>query len=951
MQSKQRRQLISLLIGAQFMVIIILLANGLWGGLIGLLAVEALVVSIYLLRRSGRWPQTGTRPRVGGWILAIVLLLLLVLALTSGVGLYTDWLWFDSLGYAAVFGTEIAAKVLLFLGTFLVATLFLGGNMALALRWLPAADPTDERALLTRSRLLRAGAAVSWIVAAVLGFFFASASQGHWMRVLRFLNSAPVGRADPLFNIDLSYYLFRLDTALLLKDTLIWLILLAVGLITAIYLLALRRRLGPGPLAHISVLGTLFLLVMYWHYRLQIHLLVYSTNSAAYGAGYTDVHARIPAYTIISIIVLICAALLLLNLWRRTWVLLAAGVGLWLVSIVVLAGLYPTLVQALQVRPAELDMERPYITYNIDATLEAYGLHQVEEINFPVTGTLTMEDIQQNRPTIDNIRLWDHRPLRSTYGQLQYLRYYYSFRDIDVDRYTLGGRYREVELAVRELDVDDLHEEAQKWLNRHVYYTHGYGIVLSPVNESCGEGQPCLFLRDIPPKASYPELALQRPEIYFGEASNNYIIVGANVQEFDYPIGDVDAYTSYQGQDGVPIGNLWQRLVFALRFGELPILVSENLTPQSRILFDRTIQDRVSKIAPFLWYDPDPYPAIVDGRIYWIQDAYTVSRRYPYSRPWDDPFYQMSGINYIRASVKVIIDAYEGTTNFYVVDESDPLIQVYQRIFPTLFKPAKEMPSGLREHWRYPEQIFRVQTSIYATYHMRDPRVFYNKEDSWNFAQETYEGQTGPMDAYYVIMRLPGWEREEMLLMVPFTPSGRDNMVAWMNVQCDGQDYGKLGVFKFPKQTLVYGPYQIEARMNQTPDISQQLSLWDQRGSNVIRGNLLVIPLDHNLLYVAPIYLQAETGKIPELKRVIVAYGEHVVMAETLEEGLRRVLAAGPATPPTEGRTWEQVARSAQEHYTKAQACLQSGDWACYGAELQALEQDLQELVRLTDEE
>jgi uncharacterized membrane protein (UPF0182 family) len=335
---------------------------------------------------------------------------------------------------------------------------------------------------------------------------------------------------------------------------------------------------------------------------------------------------------------------------------------------------------------------------------------------------------------------------------------------------------------------------------------------------------------------------------------------------------------------------------------------------------------------------------ILGGRIFWVQDAYTFSERYPYSRPYVD------GLNYLRAAVKVVIDAYEGTTTFYIIDSTDPLVQVYARIFPALFRPAEEMPAGLRAHWRYPEQAFRVQTAIYATYHMRDPRVFYNKEDAWDFARETYEGVTQSMDSYYVIMRLPEWQREELLLMVPFTPAGRDNMVAWMHVQCDGEDYGQIGVFKFPKDSLVYGPFQVEARMNQTPDISQQLSLWDQRGSNVIRGNLLVIPIDQNLLYVAPLYLQAETGKIPELKRVIVAYGERVVMAETLDRGLQQVLAAGPTTPGQEA-DWQDLARSAQEHYERAQTCLQAGDWTCYGQEMQVLEQTLRELVRLTGEE
>jgi len=946
MQPKQRRQFFTYLIVGEVVLLFILAVNGLWGVLIGLLVVEGLIGGGFYLWRSGKLPSGKIQLRGGGCLVAILVLgILFVVLLSVGIPLYTDWLWFDSLDYGSIFRTEIVAKVLLFVGTMIVTALFLGGNMVLAIRLHPGPDWVDERAAKKNIWRSWVGPILAWIVAIIIGIAFGSYAQGNWMTILRFLNSAAVGQADPLFGIDLSYYLFQLDTLLLIKNALIGLVLITAGLTTAIYFLALRRRLPPVPLAHISVLGTLFLLVMVWHYRLQIHMLVFSRNSATYGAGYTDIHARIPAYNIISGIVVICAVLLLINLWRRTWRWLAAGVGLWLVSLLVLGAIYPAIVQAWRVRPAELAVERPYITYNIESTLKAYGLDNVEETRFPITGTLTMADIAENQGTIDNIRLWDHRPLRSTYGQLQYLRYYYSFLDIDVDRYTLDDDYREVELSVRELDVDKLRDEAQTWVNRHLIYTHGYGVVLSPVNESCGEGQPCLFLRDIPPVTQYTELTIEQPGIYFGEATDNYIIVGTEVDEFDYPqedsVGGV-VNTRYKGSDGVGIGSFFRRLAFALRYGEIPILVSDSIQPESRILYHRNIQDRVERIAPFLWYDADPYPVILDGRIYWIQDAYTISERYPYSRPW------ASDLNYIRAAVKVVIDAYEGTTTFYIVDETDPIVQVYARIFPALFRPVEEMPTGLRSHWRYPEQAFRVQTAIYATYHMRDPRAFYNQEDSWDYARETYEYEVAPMDAYYVIMRLPQWETEELLLMVPFTPSGRDNMVAWMHVQCDGDDYGQLGVFNFPKDSLVYGPFQVEARINQTPEISQQLTLWDQRGSNVIRGNLLVIPIDHNLLYVAPIYLQAETGQIPELKRVIVAYAERIAMAETLDQALRAVLAAGPTTsPPTGERTWEEIAQSAQEHYEAAQACLQAGDWACYGTELEALAQDLQELVEM----
>jgi uncharacterized membrane protein (UPF0182 family) len=954
MQPKQRQQLIIAAIVSEVVVFLILISTGLWGAAVLILLMEALAAAVFFLRRTGRWPRGAGTSRPRRWLVpGLLALLVLILVLTVGVQLYTDWLWFSEVGYTTVFTTRLLTQVLLFLGVAALVTLFLGGSMALALRWLPRVDRLDEqRATREHFWRRRAGPVITWLVAAGIGVIFGASAQGRWMDVQRFLHGGAVGRTDPLFNIDLGFYLFQLNLLGDIKNALLWLTVLAFLLTALVYGVGmLRRALLPVPLAHLSGLGVLFLLVMFWHYRLDIFYLVYSQGGAAYGAGFTDVNARWPAYNILSAIVLLCAALLLFNLARRSWRLLAIGAGLWLVSIIVVGAIYPALVQAFRVKPSELDTERPYISYSIDSTLQAYSLQDVEQETFPLTGTLTVGSVEQNTGTIGNIRLWDHRPLGDTYQQLQALRPYYDFKDIDVERYTLAGEYREVELSVRELSVDRLAERAQTWQNRHIVYTHGYGVVLSPVNEVCGEGQPCFLMRDIPPQTAYAELKLDRPEIYFGEDTDNYVIVGTTAQEFDYPIGDQNAQTTYQGTGGIPTGDLFRRLAFALRFGDLSLLVSEYLTPESRLLFHRSIQDRVQTVAPFLGYDYDPYPVILDGRLYWVQDAYTLSDMYPYSQPFDDPYGEMEqfyGYNYFRNSVKVVIDAYNGTTTFYIVDPTDPLVQAYAAIFPGLFH-SEEMPAGLRAHWRYPEQLFRIQSYIYAVYHMRDPQVFYNKEDAWVFAKETYEEQTRPIDSYYVIMKLPGWEREEFFLMVPFTPASRDNMIAWMHVQCDGADYGKLGIFKFPKQTLVYGPLQIEARLNQDPLISQQLTLWGQRGSSVIRGNLIVVPIDHNLLYVAPIYLQAQTGQIPELQRVIVAYGDRIVMAETLDTALRQVLAGSPTAPPVEERAWEEVARAAQEHYQRAQECLKTGDWACYGTEMQALEQDLQELVRLTE--
>ncbi len=924
-------------------VLLILISSRAWGVLIGLFVLADLIALGIYLRRRGVWGGPGRPARFWPWIVGALGLLLLVLALTLGVRIYTDALWFGHLGYGEVFRTQVLTRFLLFFGAALPSSLFLGFSWQGALHaLLRQRERTEEWTPLPR-RSGRAAIPILWTLAAIAGIVFGSVAQGKWMRVLRFLHGVEVGTRDPLFGRDLGFYLFRLRLLLDLKAMLLWLTGVALVVTGLIYVVALRRRSFPAPaLGHLSLLGVLLLLVKAWDYRLKIYQLLYSRHGAAFGASYTDVHARWPAYAVLTWIVIGCAVLLLVNLWRRRWALLAAGGGTWLACLLVMGVIYPALVQTFRVRPSELAMERPYIEHAIRYTLAAYGLEHVEEVEYPVTGTLTLETANRNAGTLENIRLWDHRPLYDTYSQLQEIRLYYNFHDIDVERYRLGGKYREVELAVRELSVDELPEQAQTWQNRHLVYTHGYGVVMSPVNEICTEGQPCFYLRDIPPRHTFDELRLDRPEIYIGEETTNYVIVNTAAEEFDYPKGDENVYTHYQGKDGVPLGGFLRRLAFALRFGDLPILVSNYVTSESRILFYRTVQERVETIAPFLAYDYDPYPVILDGKIYWLQDAYTVSNMYPYSEPY-------GSLNYIRNAVKVVIDPYEGTTTYYIVDPNDPVVQTYAAIFPTLFRPVSEMPAGLREHWRYPEEIFRAQTYVYSTYHMRDPQVFYNKEDAWQFAQETYLGEQRYIDSYYVIMRLPGWEQEEFFLMVPFTPVNRDNMIAWMHVQCDLDDYGRLGVFKFPKQSLVYGPFQIEARTNQHPYISQQLTLWNQHGSQVILGNMLVVPIEHNLLYVRPLYLQSETGQIPELRRVIVAYGNQIAMGETLEDALRQVLGAG--TPPAQERRWGEVARSAADHYRAAQECLRRADWACYGREMEQLQADLEELVRLAEQQ
>jgi uncharacterized membrane protein (UPF0182 family) len=632
------------------------------------------------------------------------------------------------------------------------------------------------------------------------------------------------------------------------------------------------------------------------------------------------------------------------------------GIAVWLAA-ALLSPVYAAAVQTYTVQPNELALEQPYIEHNIRLTRFAYGLASgggaplVTESDFQVTGTLTAQQLEENADILDNVRLWDWKPLRSTYEQLQEIRTYYTFAEVDVDRYELDGRLREVTLAVRELDIEQMQEDARTWINEHLIYTHGYGLCLSPVAEVSEEGLPHFLVGDIPPRSTHPVLAIDRPEIYFGEETTNYVIVNTDEEEFDYPTGDENAYTRYQGPDGVVLSGLFRRLAFATRFESSPIVFSDAIRRDSRILFHRALRDRVATLAPMLWYDQDPYAVVDDGHIVWLYDAYTWTDRFPYSTPGSQAE-SVWGLNYIRNSVKVTIDAYTGETTFYVVDPTDPLIQTYRAIFPDLFVSGGEMEESLQAHLRYPEQLFLIQADIYAAYHMQDPRVFYNKEDLWQTPMEKREAGESPVEVepYYVVMRLPGAEAVEFMMIRPYVPAGKQNMIAWLYADSDGPDYGQLGVYKFSKEKVIYGPMQVEARIEQDPYISQQLTLW-RRGSSVIRGNLIVIPLDDTLLYIEPLYLQAETGQLPELTRVLVAHGNRVAMANDLATGLAQVLSEEPpSTGELPSGDVASLARSAQAHYEAAQACLRNSDWECYGREMDAMEADLEALVRATEE-
>jgi hypothetical protein len=890
-----------------------------------------------------------------GMVAAFTVLILLPILSGSAVTFFTDWLWYRSVGQLDVLKTRILARIALWAGGAVVVAGFL------ALNWffLP-------RRLLGRFRLsirgqgeasITIGARLLTILLSVIGALvaltMASTAAGRWMTALRFRHAAAFGLRDPIFGLDAGFYVFKLPFYRFLVGWMMGLIVVTLIGNALVYVLAGRIREAEA-IGHLSVLGALFLLGQALSYQLQRWALLESSTGVVYGAGYTDVNARMPLLYLLTGVVVIGALVLLINIRMRRWKLLVLVAGAWLVLSLV-GQFYPAAVQRFSVEPNELALEREYIEHNIRFTRYAYGIDEIEEFDYQLTGELTSQDLEESAGTLDNVRLWDWKPLRTTYEQIQEIRTYYTFADVDVDRYTLDGRLNQVNLAVRELDTEQIREDARTWINQHLIYTHGYGLCLSPVGEVSEEGLPYLLVRNIPPESESPTLEIERPEIYFGERAFNYVIVNTTEDEFDYPSGDQNVYARYAGEAGVPMGGLLRRIAFALRFNSTPILLSGAISPESRILFHRVLADRVEMVAPMLWLDADPYPVIAEGRIVWLYDAYTWSDRFPYSR-------LTGGLNYIRNSVKIAIDAYTGEMTFYVVDPDDPVIRTYQSIFPGLFTPVEEMNSTLREHWRYPEQLFRIQADLYGAYHMQDPRVFYNQEDLWQTPTEVRGSEKTEMSPYYVTVRLPGSDQVEFMMIRPYVPAGKQNMIAWLYADSDGPDYGQLGVYKFSKEALVYGPMQVESRIDQDPLISQQLTLWNQRGSSVNRGNLIVIPIDGGLLYIEPIYLQAEASRLPELKRVVVSYRNRVAMEGTLSESLARVLSGTGAAeepgqlPETEEATPSassdvtELARSAQSHYEAAQTCLEAGDWACYGEELEALERDLQALVDATEE-
>ena len=996
------------------------------------------------LRRTSRGGPNdggGTRDRLrrAGRSVLIVLAGLAVLGLIAlfafGLEIWTDALWFQSVGFSDVYWTRISAQFWLFVAGLVLALVVLLGNLWLAGRLTPPPirgggtfrslfDRLNEAAQAAESSRMggarrydpgrdRRPAGVAWTaedlpdlgpiatwVLAGLAVLFALGVAGSlataWETVLLWQNRVPFSEtasvADPIFNRDISFFLFELPFLRLIQALFNGLVVTGLLIALARYLVGAMRGAAVFTTQvrmHLAILGALFLLSVAFGYQLDKLELVYSARGSVetsalntIGVSYTDQRAQFLAYDVLTVLSGLAAAFLVGAAFTRMLWPLGLTLAVWFVASIVIGRVYPEAIQYFTVRPNQFAQEQPYIGNNIAMTRLAFGLDQWED-DRPFVGeeVLTEEAIAEDEDTFRNARLWDYRPLHDAYGQLQALRPYYGFTDIDTDRYTIDGVQRQVMLGARELDPSAL---AGGWVNERVNFTHGIGVVMSPVNEVTSEGQPRLIIRNLPPVSTEGVPEITEPRIYFGERPSNYVVLGARDDEFDYPTGTSDqsgTSTRWTGTNGIKLDTTLMRLLYALRFRDLNLLISDQVTNQSQLLFDRSIAQRLPKIAPFLRYDKDPYMVIDEttGALVWVQDAYTVSDRFPHANGFQPQTLEESNLggpfNYIRNSVKITIDAYEGTTTFYVADPSDPILRTYEKVFPSLFRPLEDLPESLRSHLRYPEELFNVQTRMFGRYHVTDPQQFFRSDDLWTVPEGQTTEQTLPSEAYYVVMRMPGEPEAEFLLLQPMVPRSRPNMISWVAARMDPGVYGTTRVYRFPADTTVFGPAQIESRIDADGAISEQITLWSQAGSTVVRGNLIVIPVGDSVVYLQPFYLQSTGQALPEFQRIVVASPREVVWSRTLGDGLRLLLAAEAGAPPPAGPgespgpeptpsptaepggsppvgpalpdTVDELIDFANLHYELAQQALRAGDLATYGEEIELVGAALEELDRL----
>ena len=888
-----------------------------------------------------------------GLALIGIVAILLWLGLSEGAQEIVTWLWMGELGYKEIYWRILFLKTGIFGLTLVIVFASLWLNLRLAAENCGVSLRRSKGGeIVLYNSPIRISAAWPRIVLVLLSglaaLLFALVLSSYWDTCLRFFWGGDFNQADPIYGRDIGFYVFRLPFYQFLQNSFTGLTVGTLLLVAITYSLA--GVFAPGgrqgqtgrerAVRHLTGLMLVVLIAWGWGFYLDRFEILYSARGVVYGAGYTDANITRIGLWVMFFATGALGVLLLSNLKGRRPGLALAGGGVYLLLYVLVIIAIPGLVQKFLVEPSELELEQPYLTYNIDFTRRAYQLDRIEGRTYSALGELTYDEILKgkNQQTIDNIRLWDWRPLLQAYRQTQEIRLYYQFYAVDVGRYHLADGYHQVMLSAREL-APTLPEKAQTWVNERLQFTHGYGLAMNFVSKSAEGGFPAYIIENIPPASEYG-LKLDQPAIYYGEGTPGYRIVDTAVKEFDYPKGSENVYASYQGTGGISLDSWWKRVLFAWTQSDINILLTSYLEPGSRIQIWRQVRERVGKVAPFLRLDNDPYLVLSGGKLYWIQDAYTTTDRFPYSEPYG----QISGqqLNYLRNSVKIVIDVYDGAVRFYVMDPEDPILRVYRQAFPGVFRPLSELSADLKAHLRYPEDLFMVQADLYRTYHMTDPQVFYNREDLWTFPQEKYAGTAIPMIPYYVLMRLPGSEELEYLLMIPFTPQNRDNMIGWMAAKCDFPQYGKVLVYDLPKEKLILGPIQVEAMIDQNTRISEQLSLWDQRGSRVIRGNLVVLPLDNAFLYVEPVYLTAEGTEIPQLKRVIVVAGNKVAMEPTLSEAIKALFGAShPEEMKAPVPAGLKVLSAARDQLAAARKAMQQGDWQSFGTALDALEKIL----------
>ncbi len=956
-------------------------------------------------------------------IILMSIILVLVLFLTM-IQFITDFMWFKEMGYTDVFFKQLVTQLTVGVPTFIIVTalvqVYLTHLKKTYFAQIASSEDTNLKGLKKTTLILS-------IIFGALATFMAVSQL--WFEILKFANSTSFDLADPLFKLDISFYIFRLEFLKQLNEILIGVIIGFVALTVVYYIILMtvrtpdmfkeeapqyegtgdagaddgeRYTAGSNPFGggqqggsnandpfskfaeafggkkaqqrpvrpkkqfddnnfkqllkiasgKISVLGFIFFIMLAINFFLRQFDLLHAHTGAVYGAGFTDVNVTLWMLRILCVLSVLSAILFVVRMKQKKYKkLLSVPVLMIVVGLVGSGAAY--LIQNFVVSPDEINKESEYLARNIEYTQYAYQLDDVDVKPFAADNTLTYKDINENTETINNIRVNDFDPAQQFYNQTQSIRQYYTFNDVDVDRYMINGKYTQTFLTAREIDESKRGNDS--WLNTHLKYTHGYGIALSRVDKVTASGQPDVLIGNIPPESQVDEIQIERPEIYFGELSNDYIIVGTNEKEFDYPDGDSNKYTTYEGDAGIKL-NFFNRVLFSIREGSLKMFTSSNIDSNSRIIINRNVMDRVRTIMPYLSYEDDPYMVTVDGKLYWMVDAYTLSSYYPYSEPYGE-----GSVNYIRNSVKVVVDAYNGDVDFYIVDDKDPIAETFAKIYPTLFKSFDQMPEGLKAHIRYPNNLFQIQASVYGKYHMEDVNVFYQKEDVWDIASEIYGMEKQQMKPNYYIAKLPGEDKAEFFNSLPFTPKSKQNMTALMVARNDGDNYGQLVLYQFPKSRTIYGPEQIEAQIDQNTEISKEFSLWNSSGTKYRRGNMFIIPINTSILYLEPVYLEAQNSSIPEVKRIIMAYDDEIAYEETLAECLVSLFGDGAeegvGTPGTEGPSGDgeqtsgelstsELIAAAAAAYDNAIEAQKKGDWAGYGKYMDELEKYLNKLAK-----